>query len=118
MIDLEELREVYLYRGPTDMRKSIDGLSVVVQEDMDRDPFDPALFVFCNRKRNRLKILYWDRSGFAVWFKRLEKEKFNWPKKDEEEVIHVTREQLRWLLDGYKFWRMKPHEKLQFKSVY
>lgn len=118
MINLDEIEEVYLCREYTDMRKSIDGLSVVVQEEMKKNPFDRALFVFCNKRRDRLKVLYWNRTGFAVWFTRLEKEKFCWPKKEPEEVITITREQLRWLLEGYRHWGMKPHKKLSFKSVF
>jgi transposase len=117
MIELEGIHEVFLCREATDMRKSIDGLSVVVQQEMGKNPFDRALFVFCNKKRDRLKVLYWNRTGFAVWFTRLEKERFFWPKKDENEVVEITRDQLRWLLEGYQHWRMKPHKKLKYERV-
>ena len=63
------------------MRKSINGLSVVVQLDMKLDVKHPALFIFCNRRRTHMKALYFDRSGFALWFKKLEESKFPWPKK-------------------------------------
>jgi transposase len=118
MIDLHGIHEVYLCREPTDMRKSIDGLSIVVEQEMDKNPFDRALFVFCNKKRDRLKVLYWNRTGFAVWFTRLEKERFFWPRKDDNEVVEITREQLRWLLEGYRHWRMKPHQKLRYEKVF
>jgi transposase len=115
---VDEFKEIYLHREPTDMRKSMDSLSILVQEEMGKNPFDHALFVFCNRRRNLLKILYWDKSGYALWFKKLEKEKFKWPKKDEKEVIEIRTEQLQWLLDGYLHWRMKPHEELQYEKVF
>ena len=68
--------QVYLCREPVDMRKSIDGLSVLVQEAMALNPFDRAVFVFCNRARDKVKILAWERNGFVLWYKRLESERF------------------------------------------
>ena len=82
---------VYLALGNTDMRKAINGLSILVQESMDLDPFSGHLFVFCNRKRNILKILYWDRNGFCLWSKRLEKHFFRWPESSEEVDRKSTR---------------------------
>ncbi len=76
-----------------------------------------TLFVFVNRNRTRLKILYWDKTGFAIWMKRLEKEKFPWPRKFEEEVVTVSAQQLNWLLDGYEFWKMRPHQELNYACV-
>jgi transposase len=70
---------VYLACGPTDLRKQINGLSVLVSSVFDLDPFAPALFVFCNRNKNRLKILTFDTDGFVMYFKRLEKGRFRWP---------------------------------------
>ena len=64
--------DVYLYRGIVDMRKSINGLSAIVEEELGLSPFGPSLFVFCNRQRDKIKILYWERSGFVLWYKRLE----------------------------------------------
>ena len=68
--------EVYLCREVVDFRKSINGLSILVEEQLGLSPFGPQLFVFCNRKRDKLKILYWERSGFVLWYKRLEKQRF------------------------------------------
>lgn len=70
-----EPADIYLYMDIVDFRKSINGLIVVVEQDMDLNPFRDALFVFCNKKRDKVKILYWDKTGFALWFKRLEKRK-------------------------------------------
>jgi transposase len=71
--------KVYLTLGSTDMRKSIDGLSLLVNERLELSPFSGHLFAFCNRKRNMVKILYWDTNGFCLWHKRLEKQAFKWP---------------------------------------
>lgn len=70
---------VYLACGPTDLRKSIDGLAVLVKEAFELDPFAPNLFVFCNRQRDKLKILYWDHNGFWLYYRRLEQGRFQWP---------------------------------------
>jgi len=72
-----EPKRVFLAVGSTDMRKSINGLSILVEQAMDLDPFNGDLFVFCNRRRNMIKILYWDHNGFALWHKRLEKHLFH-----------------------------------------
>src|SRR5262249_40484307 len=68
--------EVYLYRGVVDMRKSIDGLSAIVEQELGLSPFAAKLFVFCNRRRDKIKVLYWERAGFVLWYKRLEKQRF------------------------------------------
>jgi hypothetical protein len=86
MLNLEGKR-VYLACGATDMRKSINGLSLMVQENFCLDPFGTSLFVFCNKKQDRLKILEWDGDGFWLYFKRLEKGHFRWPSPGEEPVM-------------------------------
>lgn len=108
---------VYLCRDVVDFRKGISGLAIVVEETLLRDPFSEQLFVFCNRRRDKVKILYWERSGFCMWQKRLEKARFKWPRKVDSEVITLTGQQLNWLLDGYDVMRFKPHERLHFSSV-
>ncbi len=70
---------VYLCRDTVDFRKGINGLAVLVEETLQLDPFSEHLFVFCNRRRNRIKILYWERNGFCLWQKRLERDRFAWP---------------------------------------
>jgi transposase len=109
------LVKVYLALGHTDMRKAINGLSVVV-EQLELDPFSGHLFVFSNRRRKILKILYWERNGFCLWQKRLEKQRFKWPK-TEAEVIEVGQRELRWLLDGLKIVQKSSHRKLDYTSV-
>jgi transposase len=72
---------IHVYHDPVDMRKSIDGLAAIVELELERSPFAPALFVFCNRQRDKVKLLYWERNGFVLWYKRLEKQRFKWPKR-------------------------------------
>jgi transposase len=73
------VEKVYLAQGNTDLRKLIDGLAILVQEAFELDPFSPCLFVFCNRKRDKVKILQWDHNGFCLHYRRFEKGTFHWP---------------------------------------
>ena len=91
---------IYLHRDIVDFRKSINGLSLTVEQELAMDVYSSALFVFCNKQRDKLKILYWDRTGFALWYKRLEKQKFKWPKQGEQ-TMNLSEQQLKWLLSGY-----------------
>lgn len=95
-------KKVYLACGKTDMRKSINGLSEIVESSFHLNPFEEAIFVFCNRNRNRIKILEWDEDGFWLYFKRLEKGHFRWPTEGEEATMEFTPEELEILLGGAK----------------
>ena len=97
-----EKKRVYLACGSTDMRKSINGLSEIVQSSFKLDPFDEAVFVFCNRNRDRLKIIDWDGDGFWLYFKRLEKGHFRWPQPGEEPTLTLTGDELAVLLGGVR----------------
>jgi transposase len=112
-----QVSAVYLHRAPVDFRKSINGLSVIVESEMLLSPVSGALFVFCNKKRDKLKLLYWDNSGFALWYKRLELEKFNWPRRMSEAVIELDEAQLHWLLEGYDITQMQPHTTLNYQTL-
>jgi transposase len=114
---VDHFKAVYLHREPVDMRKAIDGLSAIVQGACMGELMGPHLFVFCNRRRDLIKVLYFDRSGFALWMKRLEREKFPWPRKLEESIVTLTPNQFSWLLDGYDVWKMKPFSELHFDRV-
>ena len=105
---------VYLAIGSTDMRKAINGLSIIVEQAMDLNPFSGDLFVFCNRRRNIIKILYWDRNGFCLWHKRLEEHRFKWPQ-SEQEVMTIDRHQLQWLLYGLDI--ADAHKQLYYQAV-
>jgi len=84
------------------MRKSINGLMVLVEHSFTMDPFSEALFVFCNKARNRIKILEWDIDGFWLHFKRLERGRFRWPAEGEEKTMILTNEELSWLIGSAK----------------
>jgi transposase len=112
----EDVR-VYLCREAVDMRKSIDGLAVLVEQGLALDPFAPALFVFCNRRRDKVKLLYWERTGFVLWYKRLEKHRFAWARPGGEETVTLTGRELGWLLDGIDVFAMRPHEEISFETV-
>jgi len=111
-----DLPLVYLCRDAVDFRKGINGLAVLVEETLQLDPFSEQLFVFCNRNRNRIKILYWERNGFCLWQKRLERDRFPWPR-DDEALVTLTGKQLNWLLDGVDLWALRPHKRLAYRSV-
>ena len=107
---------MYLAAGSTDMRKQINSLSILVQERMELDPFSGSVFVFCNRRRSTVKALYWDRNGFCLWQKRLERDRFRWPE-TREEVMQISPRELRWLLDGLSLMQSGAHGQLQYASV-
>ena len=109
--------EVYLCRDVVDMRKSINGLSILVEQSLGLDLFRPHLFVFCNRKRDKVKILYWERTGFVLWYKRLERDRFVWPEEGKEDVVTLTGRELNWLLDGIDVFRLRPHRELSYETV-
>jgi len=99
MINWPSQTKVYLARQPADMRKQIDGLALLVQEVLEHDPFSAHLFVFCNRQRDKVKVLYWDTNGFCLLYKRIEKGRFRWPSDETHQAEYSLRE-LQWLLDG------------------
>ncbi len=117
MMRPEDGVDVYLCCECVDLRKSINGLSILVEQALGLDPFAPQLFVFCNRKRDKIKILYWERTGFVLWYKRLEKNRFVWPLSGDEEVVTLGGRELNWLLDGIDVFAMQPHEEVPFETV-
>jgi len=100
--------EVYLHCQYVDFRKSINGLAAIVESELELSAMSGAVFVFCNKGRDKLKILYWDRTGFALWYKRLEKDKFKWPTKLNEPTLSLSEQQLHWLLSGYDVMGHQP----------
>jgi transposase len=108
--------KVYLAPGATDLRKSIDGLSILVENRMELNPFSGYLFAFCNRKRTTVKILYWDRNGFCLWMKRLESQTFQWPDEDAHS-ISISNRELSWLLEGLSLHQQRAHRSLKFSCV-
>lgn len=117
MKSVHEFKKVFIHREPVDMRKQVNGLSEIVESARMGSLMEPHLFVFSGRRRDLIKVLYFDRSGFAMWQKRLEQNKFPWPKKLTDEVVQLTPAQFAWLLDGYDVWKMKPFDALHFERV-
>ncbi len=105
---------IFVRPGPTDMRKQINGLSALVQADLEADPFCGSLYLFSGKTRKLLKVLYWDRNGFCMWQKRLERDRFPWPN-SKEAVREISAGQLRMVLDGIDFWHA--HQKLSYMTV-
>lgn len=116
MLNRIDTQKVYLASGFTDMRKSIDGLAVMVQESFQLDPFSSSLFVFCNKGCNKLKILYWEHNGFWLYYRRLEKGKFKWPK-NRSQIKNVSLRELNWLLDGLDLEQKTAHKKVSVSVV-
>ena len=113
----DDVPQVFLHRDPIDFRKAINGLMVLVELGMAHSPYEDALFVFTNKQRNKLKILYWDETGFCLWQKRLEVSKFAWPKRADEAVIVWCEEQLSWLLRGFDVSKIVPHQRLIYGAT-
>ncbi len=107
-------KNIYLYKRAVDFRKSIDGLYGIISTETDFDIFSKSIFVFTNKRKNKVKILYWDKTGFALWYKRLEKNYFRWPIKLEEEVIELPRHEPERILDGIDILKIHPHKELFF----
>ncbi len=106
---------IFVRPGATDMRKQINGLALIVEEQMKMSPFELTLYVFCNRQRRILKALYWDRTGFCLWMKRLEEHRFPWPRNADEAHRQIDESQLRLLLGGVDFW--SAHQELKYTRV-
>ena len=106
--------KIFIRPGATDLRKGSNGLTAAVQEVMKQDPFSGSVYLFCNRDRKLLKAVYWDRNGFWLSQKRLEKEKFPWPA-TKEAARELSGEELKMLLAGIDFF--KAHKTLYYKKV-
>ena len=112
-IDLSKV-SIYVRPGVTDMRKQINGLSILAEDEMEQDSASGSLFLFCSKDRKNLKCIYWDRNGFCMWQKKLEKDKFPWPM-TENEAEQINQEQLTLLLNGIDFW--KAHKEIKFREM-
>lgn len=109
--------KIYLALGSTDMRKSINGLTILVSEQLELDPFSGHLFVFCNRRQNMLKILYWEKNGFCLWHKRLEKHSFHWPS-SKEDILPIEWRELSWLIEGLDISEVSGHSSLKYSTIF
>jgi transposase len=113
IFDLSKTR-IFLRPGSTDLRKAVNGLSAIVQQEMKLDPFSGSVYLFCNRERRLLKAVYWDRTGFWLCQKRLERDTFPWPR-NAGEAEELTARQLQMLLAGIDFF--KAHKELFYKKA-
>jgi transposase len=114
VLNIESVEQVYLAPGATDLRKSIDGLSALVTAVFEMDPFSDRWYVFCNRQRDKLKILRWDTNGFWLYYRRLERGRFRWPVETGSKVC-ISRRQLQWLLDGLSIEQTQAHRPVHAK---
>lgn len=113
-----DFQGIYLCTKHVDFRKAIDGLSAIVQAELQQNLFGINLFVFIARSRDRIKCLYWDKTGFAMWIKRLEEDKFCWPQSFSGPTLELTSEQLEWLLDGIDIFKLHKHKALYYSNLY
>ncbi len=102
--------------APIDFRLQINGLAIRVQESLGLNPLSEHLHVFTNRRYNRIKILMWARNGFVWWQKRLERDRFHWPR-GESATVSMTGQELNWLLDGFDLRQRRPHARLAYQYV-
>ena len=114
--DFTGAEKVYIACGYTDLRKGIDGLATLVQSQFQLDPFTNTLFLFCGRRKDRIKALYWEGNGFVLLYKRLESGSFQWPRNGEE-VRKLTAQQYRWLMEGLKTEQPKANKAVSGLSV-
>jgi transposase len=109
--DFTQAEHVYIACGYTDLRRGIDGLAGLVQEQFRLDPFTNTLFLFCGRRRDRIKALYWEGDGFVLLYKRLETGSYQWPRTNEE-AQEISPQQYRWLMEGLAVEQPKAHREV------
>jgi transposase len=107
---------LYLCVAPTDLRKQAASLALLVEQSLKRDIFAPALYVFSNARRDRIRILYWERNGLVLWSKRLEQQRFIWPRMADGDTVLMSGGELNQLLDGFDVWA-QGHRELLLKRV-
>ena len=112
MFRLDAELKVFVHREAIDFRKSINGLSVLVEQSMKLDPFARAVYAFTNRRRDRVKLLLYERTGFWLLMKRLEADRFAWPRTGE--IVELGVEQLHWLLEGIDLSAMRKHPERRY----
>jgi len=109
--------QVFLATGATDMRKAINGLALIVEAEFALNPFEGGIFVFCNRRKNILKALYYDHNGFCLFMKRLEKGVYRWPQHTNN-PLQISKRELGWLLDGLEIRQPQAHREISYKTLY
>lgn len=119
MIALAPQVRVFLYRQPTDMRKSFHGLIALTESQLEQDPLSGSLFVFFNRRRDRIKILYWGQTGFCIWYQQLEQGTYQLPDPQslDSDTLQVTRSQLSLILDGIDLCSARQRTRFQLERA-
>ncbi|MGM0122777.1 transposase [Enterococcus sp. AZ194] len=116
LLDFTKVKNLYIVTGKTDLRRGIDGLASLIQQEYELDVYSDALFLFCGNRCDRFKILYWDGDGFLLCYKRIQDGRLKWPRK-KEEVRQLTSQQIRWLFEGLDIDQpraIKPGKRGQF----
>ncbi len=113
---ISKFDQILICRQPVDFRCGIFSLTALIQNELELDPFENYLFIFINNARNRIRLIYWDKTGFAMWYKVLERGRFFWPLDLEGDSIIIDRKILRSLLDGLNPWQ-QGHQELHYKFV-
>ena len=116
LTDFKGADRVYIACGYTDLRRGIDGLASLVEQQFELDPFSNTLFLFCGRRRDRIKGLYWEGNGFILLYKRLESGSFQWPRNGAE-ARELSWQQYRWLMEGLSVEQPKAHRPVEGLSM-
>ena len=106
MLDFSRVQNYYIACGYTDMRKQIDGLAALVQTQFGQEMDETSLYLFCGRRADRIKALYWDGTGYILLYKRLTEKRFQWPR-SEAELKKLTQQEFRWLMEGLSITQTK-----------
>ena len=114
--DASGFDSIYIACGYMDLRRGIDGLAGLVEQEFKLNPFQNALFLFCGRKTDRLKALFWEGDGFVLLYKRLENGKFKWPR-TESDVKQITADQFKWLTQGLEIYQPNAVKKIYPKQA-
>lgn len=108
MLSEYHAERIFIACGYTDLRRGIDGLAGIIQQKFKLDPFTSTMFLFCGRRRDRMKALLWEGDGFLLLYKRLESGSFQWPRTGDE-ARELTPQQYRWLMEGLSIEQPKAH---------
>ena len=118
MLTISQDTKIHVYLEPVDMRKSVNGLGIILLDTFDQDPHSGYLYLFINKPHNKIKCLFWDRNGFVIYYKRLEKGRFNYSKYLNGDKINVSEKQLRALLMGLDFYLLSDHPQEKYQDLF